>query len=714
VSQQAPGYLILHPGAINQTTAGPHNMAISVASDIGGTFTDVVTFDARANRVTFRKELTDYADPIEGIARGMSAAGADEAVIEILKHGTTFVVNMLLQRNGARVALVTTEGFSDILEIGRAGRPVAFRFDFRRDPPLVERPHRLEVAERIDARGDVIRFLEQAEIDRIVSKLKAMEIDAVAVALLNAYRNDVHERALAAAIRKALPGCFVTAGTEITREWFEFERMSTAVANSYVGPAASGYVRRLGDYLERHSGPRTLQIMASNGGVMSPEKASAQPINLLESGPVSGCIGVAEFARRLGIEKVVAFDMGGTTAKCALVEKGDFAVEPLYYVGGYIHGFPIRAPILDIVEVGTGGGSIARCDEVGHLKVGPRSAGSTPGPACFGRGGTEPTVTDANLLLGYLGGKRFLDGALSLDRKSAAEAMLRHVGAPLGYDENRLDEVASGVVALANTHMSNAIREITVERGHDIREFTLFAFGGGGPIHAAVLARELHMRKVIIPPEPGNFSALGMLFANPRLDYGLTIVTDLDGVDKTVLDVEVGALRRRIRAELVDSFPAGDVVFKMVAQLQHKGQRHAIEVEMDEGWSEAWLRARFLDLYERRYGLSSPHLPIEIIGFRVSGTVEGSKPRIYEEQPDAPTEESGGPERRRCYFRGHGWLDTAIHDRAKLPQGRCLTGPAIIEEYGSTVVLGPGDRLLVGPHGVLEIEIAEQEKERGQ
>ena len=503
-------------------------MRYMIATDTGGTFTDVAVYDRESDRVTYGKSLTNYKDLIQGVIDGMATTGASLREAMLFKHGTTHVINTLIERTGANTALVTTKGFADSLEIGRGNRPVPFALMYQRSAPLVARNRRYEVSERIDFNGDVVQPLSVAELEALAATLEVEGVEAVAVSFVNSYANPAHEEEVAAFLQGRLPHAYVTCGTRLTREWFEYERTSTAVANAYVGSRMSAYVETFDERLHELGFKGTFYMMGSNGGVLSQAHAVEQPVALVESGPIGGCIGAAAYARELGISRAIAFDMGGTTAKCALVLDGKFEVQPVYYVGGYDYGFPLKTPVLDIVEVGAGGGSIASVDGTGSLSVGPRSAGSEPGPVAFGRGGEEPTVTDANLVLGRIGADNFLNGKLKLDLPKAGAAIRDRVALRLGYTgETGTDAAAQGILDIATTTMSSAIKEITIERGHDVREFTLFAFGGGGPLFASVLARRLRIPHVIVPPHPGNFSTLGMLTAGARFDLSRMVVAEM-------------------------------------------------------------------------------------------------------------------------------------------------------------------------------------------
>src|SRR5215208_1412907 len=403
-------------------------MPYAVAVDIGGTFTDLVAYDHEDGNVLYVKSPTTYGNFVEGILECFDKVSLEPKTANFLNHGTTLVINSLIQRKGAKAALVTTKGFRDLLEIARGNRPDPFDLHYRRDEPLIPRPLRLQVTERIGSKGEIVTPLDVAALTPLAEKMKNLGVEAVAIFFMNSYANPEHEQKAAEPLR----GVYVTYSTEVTREWYEYERTSTVAANAYVGPQVNRYVRQLASDLETKGFNGSLFMMGSNGGLLSVERTCKQPVGLVESGPIGGCIGAGAYAEALGFRNVIAFDMGGTTAKCALVEDGRFSVESIYYAGGYVKGFPIKAPVINIVEVGSGGGSIAWLDQQNRLHVGPQSAGSTPGPACYGNGGSEPTVTDANLVLGRLNPAHFLGGELKLDVEAARSAVERIAG-PLGY-----------------------------------------------------------------------------------------------------------------------------------------------------------------------------------------------------------------------------------------------------------------------------------------
>lgn len=679
-------------------------MSYLLAADTGGTFTDLVGYDRERRTLFFGKTLTRPDNLVDGVLECIHASEVDLGRVELIKHGTTDIINAFVQRAGARTALVTTRGFRDVLEIGRANRPVAFDLNYRRDPPVVPRRLCFTVSGRLDRNGNELEPLDPAELERLAQTLSDEQIDAVAVSFINAFCDPRHEQTVAEFLRRKLPDIYVTAGTELTREWYEFERASTVAANAYVGQRARTYLRRFESDLAQAGFHKTLYMMASNGGVLSIARAAQQPIAMLESGPIGGCIGAGVYAEALGLKKIVAFDMGGTTAKCALVDNGRFEVQPTYYIGGYEYGFPIRCPILDIVEVGAGGGSIASVDAQGRLHVGPRSAGAQPGPVAFGRGGAEPTVTDANVVLGRIGSGTFMGGALNLDDRAAREAIVRRIAEPLGYSEDAIDRIASGILAIASTTMAGAIKEITIERGLDVRDFDLFVFGGGGPLHGASLARELHIPRVIVPPQPGNFSALGMLLADARLDDMRTFLRPLDATAVAGMEAIFQETELAIMQSLRQEFGATRIEFERHAEMRYRGQKHTIRIAISNVVSLDSLRADFDRSYVKRYGHADPTAPIEFVALRVTGYARGEHPDLL--ALHCPSAEHAEPLRstRDVYFDAlNARMPTVIYRRDTLPTGFAEKGPAIIEDYGSTIVVEPRDRFEVGQLGEIVI-----------
>jgi N-methylhydantoinase A len=680
-------------------------MSYVVAVDIGGTFTDLVAYDHDSHQVAYTKSPTTYGNLVDGILDCFGKAKIRPDQATFLNHGTTLVINAYIQRKGAKAALVTTKGFRDVLEIARANRPDPFDLYYQRGEPLIPRELRFEVAERMDNRGQAVVPLDLAALDALAADLKARGVDAIAVFFMNSYANPAHEEAAAARLRVLLPGVYVTHSTELTREWYEYERTSTVAANAFVGPQVNAYIRRLESDMEERGFKGSLFMMGSNGGLLSADRTCRQPIGLVESGPIGGCIGAGAYAEALGFKNVVAFDMGGTTAKCALVENGRFSVESIYYAGGYVKGFPIRSPVIDIVEVGSGGGSIAWLDAQKRLHVGPQSAGSTPGPVCYGHGGAEPTVTDANLVLGRLNPARFLGGELGLDTAAAERAIAERIAGPLGYQgRDGLVRMADGILAIATVIMAGAIRQVSVEHGLDPRDFVLFSYGGGGPLHAGALARELNIPTVVIPPAPGNFSAIGMLLADARIDASKTFTARLGDDTVTAMQDAFAAMERDAAAALAEEFGASEVFFERHAEMRYVGQNHSIKVPVSGLADPAAIKSAFERDYKRRYGHADARAAGEMQALHLSAFARQKRPDLGRLPQIA---ETGAPRgARQVYFGGPGggWAEAAVYDRAVLRPGFAADGPAVIEEYGSTTLVAPGDRFAIGPLHEIRID----------
>jgi N-methylhydantoinase A len=679
-------------------------MSYAIAVDIGGTFTDLVAFNYETQEVLYSKSPTTYDNLVDGIIDCFNKAKIKPREGSLVNHGTTLVINSLIQRQGAKTALVTSKGFRDVLEIARANRPDPFDLHYQRDEPLIPRELRFEVAERMGSKGEVVTPLDISAVEKLAGEIKNLGVESVAIFFMNSYINPVHEEAAAESLKKLLPGIYVTFSTDLTREWYEYERCSTVAANAYVGPQVSTYIGRLDGELKQQGFAGSLFMMGSNGGLLSAERSCRQPIGLVESGPIGGCIGAAAYAERLGFKNVVAFDMGGTTAKCALVENGRFSVNSVYYANGYVKGFPIKSAVIDIVEVGSGGGSIAWLDSQKRLHVGPRSAGSTPGPVCYGRGGFEPTVTDANLALGRLNPANFLGGEMKLDKSAAENAVVERVAAPLGYTgASGMIQMADGVLSIATVMMAGAIRKISVEHGLDPRDFILFSYGGGGPLHCSALAHELSIPTVVIPPEPGNFSAIGMLLADARIDSAKTFVGLLDDKSVPTMAQAFTTMENEAAASLAREFGRGDVFFERFAEMRYRGQRHNIKVPVSGLSGKDTIRMAFERDYKRRYGHADAKAPAEFQALHLSAFARLKQPDIAGLPRAGVAAESR--ERRKVYMgNAGGWLDAMIFRRDALTPGLGAAGPAIIEEYGSTTVVWPGDRFEVGALGEIRID----------
>ena len=680
-------------------------MSFIVAADTGGTFTDLAAYDLETGRFFYTKSLTTYSDLVDGVMDCLRKAQVDLRLTDVVKFGTTLVINTFVQRSGARTALITTAGFRDVLEARRGNRPLPFDLRYKRDPILIERDVRFEVPERITADGDVLVALDEAALASLVQTLRDLRIEAVAVSFLNSYVNAAHEQQAVALLRARLPDIYVTAGTELTREWYEYERSSTAAANAYVGPKLKDYVERLDRRLQDDGFDKAFYLMASNGGIVSVERAQQQPVMLVESGPVGGVIGAGVYGQELGITKLIAFDMGGTTAKCAAVENGRFEVRSPYYVGGPERGFPVRGSVLDIIEVGAGGGSIAWIDEQQRLRVGPKSAGSDPGPVCYGSGGTMPTITDANLVLGRVGATSFLGGEMALKSEAAWQAIAASLATPLGFKgSDGVDETAQGIITIGATTMAGAIKQITIERGLDPREFALFAFGGGGPLHAAALARELNIPEVVIPPEPGNFSALGMILADARVDEAQTLLRPLSAHSILEVSALFQSMEERMLTTLGKDFDARQIAFEHQAEMRFRGQKHSTRIAIDGAAGEAQIREAFQATYRRRYGHVDPDGPIEFVSLLLTAVARMGRPNLQQLRPASSSPGWAQPKSRPVYFAERGRrIDTPVYRRSELPVGFKAGGPAIVEEYGSTTVVGPNDHFAIGELGEIRL-----------
>jgi len=673
---------------------------ITVAIDIGGTFTDLVGFDDRAKRFTEAKSLTTPHNLVQGIIDCIRKSALTAEKIDELIHGSTIAINTLIERKGAKTALVVTTGTRDVYIIGRGNRPESYNLLFHKHRPLVPRHLTKEVGGRVIAGGDVLEELDAAGVAAAAAALKAEGVEAVAVCFLHSYANPDHERAAGDIIRAALPDAYLSLSHEILREYREFERTSTTAVNAYIGPKVGGYVRSLKQSLGGVGFAGDLSIMRSNGGVMTPEMAQERPVAMMESGPVGGIIASARVGEKLGYGNVISFDMGGTTAKTSLIRDGEPTMAPGYYVGGYASGHPVMVPMIDVVEVGAGGGSIAWRDDIGALKVGPHSSGADPGPICYRGGGSEPTITDANVVLGRLDPHNFLGGTMVLDADGAAKGIEDKIAKPLGMSVNG---AAEAILEIAINKMSLAVREVSVEKGYDPRDFVLVASGGAGPLHVLAIARELHIPTVIVPLFPSHFSALGMLLADERHDFIRTFYADLADVDFARL-VEV-------HDEMVAEAEAGlrhakGAERQVHLDLRYMGQEFtlpvAVTLQQLKKPDRKGIRTAFDKLYEHRYAHHSPDEPVEMVNIRLA--MVGKRPKL--KFPTLRKRGKAAPLRRRpVYFDSDKPVACPIYARLALTASARIAGPALIEEHGTTTVLHKGDVCGVAPSGELIISV---------
>jgi N-methylhydantoinase A len=682
---------------------------LRVAADIGGTFTDVAAFDARQGRLLLGKTLTTPAHLVQGILQGLEKAGIALEEAQLFLHGSTVAINTMLERSGARTALITTRGFRDIYEIGRINRPDSFNLRHRKHQPLVERDLRFEISERLLADGSVHEPLNKAELEKLIDHLATLNLDAVAVLFLHSYRNPAHEQMVRARLKKRLPHLFVSISSDLSQEYREFERTSTVVANAYIGPRVDRYLGEIEDKLVQVNFGGQFFVVQSTGGLYALSEAREDCVRMMESGPASGVIGTQVLCETLDIDHAIAFDMGGTTAKAGVVRHGEALVTNSVMIGGYLSGLPLLTPMIDIHEVGTGGGSMATLSATGALRVGPQSAGASPGPACYGLGGTQPTVTDANLLLGRLDPAHFLGGEMALDLNAAQNAMKSQIADPLKMD---VTAAAHGILQIAAASMSHAVKGVTTDRGLDPSAFPhLFAYGGAGPLHASMVARELRIPHVIIPRAPGHFSAFGMLLADFRKDLVRSQFVSLEGVAMVQLRAWFSELEQPgLQSAAASGLPFQRMVVQRYLDMRYVGQEHAVTVEISaaalKSPNKALIKAAFDRAHEERYGRGSPNEAAEIVSIRsaISGVMK--KPKL-EKIAMGKTKPLVAALRgkRRAYFGSAGWCLTPVYQRDRLLANNTVHGPALIEEHATTTVVQPGDLLKVDAYGNLHLTI---------
>lgn len=679
-------------------------MPIRLATDIGGTFTDLVAFDEATGQVTLGKASSTPKDFSRGVIDAVDVSTVELTEVGYFAHGCTVVINAITERSGVKTALVTTAGFRDILEIGRGNRPDMYNLRFQKPTPFVPRHLRFELRERVNRFGQVLTPLHLEDVPPIAQACRAQGVEAVAVCFLHAYAHPEHERQVAAALAEQLPGVAITISSDITQEWREYERTNTAVLNGYVMPIVQRYLDRLEQTTAERGLSCPLHVMQSNGGTAPFSMARQLPIYLIESGPVAGVMGAAAIGQALGEPDVISFDVGGTTAKCSLIEGGEPKTTTEYRVEWtpLFPGYPIKTPVVDIVEIGAGGGSIAWFDEGDMLRVGPKSAGAEPGPACYGQGGTAPTVTDAKLVAGVINPHFFLGGALTIYPELARQA-IKSVADRLN---TTVEHAANGIIRMANANMTEALKLISVQRGYDPRDFVLVAMGGGGAMHAAALAKELRMKKVIIPPHPGHFSAWGMLVTQPRIDLVRTQVYRTTEIDQAQVEANFQALEAELRARFTQEGAAGKgVMFQRKADLRYHGQEHTVSVPVSSPAPDvATIEQDFHTAHERMYTFQLADTPIEFVNFHVAGFLRVRRPEIKRLQKNGQSARLD-TESRRVDFDVDGIHDTIIFKRHQLPAGFTAQGPLIVEEPASTTLVHPGQQLEVDQYGNLVVHL---------
>ncbi|RVT95084.1 hydantoinase/oxoprolinase family protein [Sphingomonas crocodyli] len=670
-----------------------------IGVDVGGTFTDFTISNAVSGENLYFKLPSTPADPsdaiVDGISQILTIFDISAKDIAYIGHGTTVATNMIIERRGVPTGLITTKGFRDVLAIGRQTRPALYDSAVRKPEPLVDRYRRLEVGERMTAQGECLAPLDERELDAIISELASTGIEALAISFLHSYRNPEHEEVAARLVREKLPGVYVSVSSNVLPEFREFERTSTTVLNSYVGPKMEAYFDRLKRKIAEIGIGSAPMIVHSNGGLLSIETAKRLPVTTCLSGPAAGVIGAAVVSTAAGFPNLVTFDVGGTSTDVSLIVDG----KPKLTSSREVAGYPVKLPMIDIHVIGAGGGSIAQVDAAKSLKVGPRSAGAQPGPVAYGRGGTEPTITDANICLNRLNPVALLDGRMPIDRAAALAAIEEKVARPLGLS---VEEAAYGIIQVAAANMSRAIRAVTTEQGYDLARIALFAFGGAGPLHAAEVAREAGVEQIIVPQEPGTMCARGVLLSDVSLSF---VRMQLAPVTPDSWRKACEAMRDMVTegdqwlaSENVASEARG---FELSIDAHYLGQSHEIRVEVasiDDDGLNAFLRA-FGAVHQATYGYENPDQQVFIVSCRLRavgqvpksvGAAYAGGPSIVEAKTDS----------RNVYFGPQdGWLDTPVYRRSALPVGETVSGPAIIDEMSSTTVVLAGQRAVIDGFG---------------
>ena len=666
-------------------------MSQSLAVDIGGTFTDLVVFDHETRELRVAKSPSSPDALADGVLACLASSGVELADVDFFVHGTTIGLDAILEGKGATTGLVTTRGFRDVYAIGRMDKPDMYSYVYRKPRPLVQRDLVFEVDERVDAFGQVLAALDATAVEATARALTERGVRSVAVCTLHAYANPAHELGIKRILQQRMDGVSISASHEVSGEWREYERTSTVVMNAYLQPLITAYLEDLEHQLARRGYRRSLYVMQCNGGIMNTDLAKARSIQTLLSGPAGGAIGASQVARRLGDANMISLDMGGTSCDVRLVIDSEVGLTSDTDIN--------RLPMLQVNAIGAGGGSLARVEFGGSLRVGPQSAGARPGPACYGRGGREPTVTDANLVLGRIGTDAFAAPGLQIRPDLAADAVTRRVARPLGMS---LEQAAEGIVRLVTNHMANAVREITIGRGLSPGDFSLLAFGGAGPMHAVGIAREIGVSKVVIPAAPGTFSAWGMLFADFRQDLVRTVVLAADGGAPHELESLFAELEADGRTVLVQQ----DVLersheFVRQLDLRYRGQEHTLTLPVPRGVAPGAVKDLFDAAHRRVYGYDLPE-PVEIVNLRLAARGATVHPELEPIEAAGPGSRPTSYRQPPVYFEG-AFSATSFYDRADLRAGHTFAGPAIVTEESSTTVVPPGARLTVDPYGLMII-----------
>ncbi len=674
-------------------------MSQSLAVDIGGTFTDLVLLDHETRELRVTKSSSSPDALADGVLACVASSGAELAEVDFFVHGTTIGLNAVLESQGVPTGLVTTRGFRDVYAIGRMDKPDMYSYVYQKPRPLVPRDLVFEVDERIDAFGQVLAPLDPAGVEAAAAALRERGVGSVAVCTLHAYANPAHELEIKRILERHLDGVSISLSHEVSGEWREYERTSTVVMNAYLQPLITAYLEDLERHLASRGFRRSLYVMQCNGGIMNTVVAKARSIQTLLSGPAGGAIGASQVARRLGHANMISLDMGGTSCDVSLVIDGEVGLT----TDTEINRLPVLVPMLLVNAIGAGGGSLAQVEYGGSLRVGPQSAGAQPGPACYGRGGREPTVTDANLVLGRISADTFADLDLQVQPDLAADAVARGVARPLGMS---VEEAADGIVRLVTNHMANAVREITIGRGLSPGDFSLLAFGGAGPMHAVGIAREIGVSKVVVPPAPGTFSAWGMLFADFRQDLVRTVVRDAAGdslreVESLFEELEAGGRTVLMRQDVLED--SHEFVRQM--DLRYHGQEHTLTLPVPQGIDPGAIKDLYDEAHRRVYGYDLAE-PVEIVNLRLAARGVTAQPELKPIEAAGPASRPTPYRQTRVYFNG-AFCATPLYDRTELRAGHVVSGPAIVTEASSTTVVPPDARLRIDSYGLMIIDVDE-------
>ncbi len=681
-----------------------------VATDVGGTFTDLVSFELENHQIiniTTSKVHTTPPNFEQGVLESITSAGLTFKDINFFVHGCTVVINTLTERKGSRVGLITTKGFRDILEIGRGNRPDYFNLRFKKPKPFVDRHLRHEVGERISYQGEIYQELDTSKLLETLAYFKKEQVEVIAVCLLNAYANPIHEIELGKMVNSEWPEVNVVLSHTITREWREYERTNTAVLSAYVHPIANRYLDKLATAALEQGFKKNLNIMQSNGGIDTIAATKKLPINMIESGPSSGFLGAQAIGKLIGEPNIIALDIGGTTAKCSLIKDGNISINTDYYVDrtDIEIGYPILVPVIDLIEIGNGGGSLAWVDEFQKLHVGPQSAGAKPGPVSYGMGGTEPTTTDANLKLGRINPYYFCGNAFDADM-DAVESSMETLG-------NKIDlnsfEAAEGVLRIANNNMINALKLVSQKRGHDPRDFTLLCFGGGGAMHATDLAKELNIKRVLIPIYSPVFSAWGMLMSDLRRDYVQNNLLPLNQDAFSVIKEDLKIIAQKAEASYFqEGINKSDLYNEVFFKLRYQGQEHSIEVKITHDINAKEDLDQIIESFHRSYyqeygyNLDSG---AELVGYHYVAFAKVDKSTPAEKVITGKTVADITKGKRQVSFLLDGWHEATIIDANQLEPEMTIAGPAIFEEKGTTVVVGPNQVANIDKYGNIIIDI---------